>query len=455
MSQTLENADAVIDGYGQMLVTIFTQISLCYPMPDASRIPAHLQTLNRGLKHLTASFPWLAGHVIRESAAVGNTGVFKIAPLDQAPRMVVKDLSRDPAMPSLQDLRRAGYPMNALDEDVVAPRRTSSGQPGERIAEVFQLQATVIKGGLVLTLLGQHQCMDGVGQGQVMRLLSKACRGEEFTEEELRSGNRDPADAIPLLDESTWRPGPELKYNTVHPLPTGNAEERQTGVWCHFSFSKKSLLTLKRVATQGLPAATPYVSTDDALSALIWQSIVRARLPRLQEDSTVLFARSVDIRGHVDISATYPGFAQCMTYHDKFSIGQLVESPLGIVAADLRAAIAPETSTLAYDARSLATLVHRTPDKATVSLLGGDFDMTRDVMLNSWANQDAYYLDFGLGLGLPEAVRRPRFDAFQGLVYLLPKRPDGEVGAAVCLSEDDLQKLKDDRRFMQFARPVG
>ncbi|KAK8123022.1 hypothetical protein PG984_011692 [Apiospora sp. TS-2023a] len=438
-----------------MLVTIFTQISLCYPMPDASRLPAHIETLKRGLELLAASFPWLAGQVIREGVTAGTTGVFKIAPLDKAPRMVVKDLSSDPAMPSLKDLRRAGYPMNALDEDTVAPRRTSSGQPGETIAEVFQLQASLIKGGLILTFLGQHQCMDGVGQGQVMRLLSKACRGEGFTEEELRSGNRDPADAIPLLDENTWRPGPELKYNTVHSLPTGDTERRQTGVWCHFSFSKKSLLTLKGVATHGLPASTPYVSTDDALTALIWQSIMRARLPRLQEDSPALFARSVDIRGHVGISSTYPGFAQCMTYHDKFPIGQLVESPLGTVAADLRAAIAPETSTLAYDARSLATLVHRTPDKATLSLLGGKFDMTRDVMLNSWANQDAYHLDFGLGLGLPEAVRRPRFDAFQGLVYLLPKRPDGEIGAAVCLSEDDLQKLKEDHRFLQFARLVG
>ncbi|KAK8008226.1 trichothecene 3-O-acetyltransferase [Apiospora marii] len=455
MSQGAENVVTVIDGYGQMLVTIFTQISLCYHMPDASRLPTVVKTLQAGLERLAASFPWLAGQVICEGAAEGITGVFKIAPLDKTPRMVVKDLSKDSAIPSLEDLRRVGYPMNALDEDMVAPRRTSSGKPGETIAELFQLQVSVIQGGLILTFLGQHQCMDGVGQGQVMRLMSKACRGEGFTEQELRSGNRDPADEIPLLDESTWRRGPELKYNTVHPLPTGDTQRRENGVWCHFSFPPDSLLTLKRAATRRLPASTPYVSTDDVLSAFIWQSIMGARLPRLQGDSPALLARSVDIRGHVRISATYPGFAQCMTYHDKFSVGELVGSPLGTVAANLRAAIAPETSTLAYDARSLATLVSRTPDKSTVSLLGGDFDMTRDIMLNSWANQDAYHLDFGLGLGLPEAVRRPRFDAFQGLVYLLPKRPDGEIGVAVCLSEDDMQRLKGDVEFMKFASLVG
>lgn len=455
MSQAAENVNVVVDGYGQMLVTIFTQISLCYPMPDASRLSTIVETLQTALERLTDSFPWLAGQVICEGAAEGVTGVFKIAPLYKAPRVVAKDLSRDPATPPLEDLRRAGYPMNVIDEDMVAPRRTSSGRPGETTAEVFQLQASVIKGGLILTFLGQHQCMDGIGQGQVMRLFSKACQGEGFTEEELSTGNRDPAAAIQSLDEKTWRPGPELRYNMAHPLPTGEAEGRATGVWCHFSFSHDSLLNLKRIATQGLPASTPYVSTDDALSAFVWQSIMRARLPRLHGDSPVLFARSVDIRGYVGISSAYPGFAQCMTYHDKFSARQLVERPLGIVAADLRTAIAPATSTLAYDARSLATLVHSTPDKSKVSLLGGGFDMTRDVMLNSWANQDAYRLDFGCGLGLPEAVRRPRFDAFQGLVYLLPKRPDGEVGVAVCLSEEDLQRLEDDVRFKEFARQVG
>ncbi|KAK8093242.1 uncharacterized protein PG998_014643 [Apiospora kogelbergensis] len=112
-----------------------------------------------------------------------------------------------------------------------------------------------------------------------------------------------------------------------------------------------------------------------------------------------------------------------MTYHDQFSARELVESPLGVVAADLR----------------------------------GAFDMAggRGVMINSWAGLGAYSLHFGLGLGLPEAVRRPRFDAFQRLVYLLPKRPDGEFGVAVCLYENYLQRLKDDGELTKLATIVG
>ncbi|KAI0161589.1 putative trichothecene 3-O-acetyltransferase [Xylariaceae sp. FL1272] len=456
MSTALRPQNIVLDGYGQMLVTIFTQISLCYTVPDDFRLPTVIDKLQRGLEILADRFPWLAGQVICEGAGEGLTGVFQIAPLEATPRMYVKDLMDEVAMPSLQDLRRTGYPMNDLDEKLVAPRNTSSGRPGETIAEVFHLQVSMVKGGTIITFLGQHQCMDGVGQAQVMRLLSKACRGEEFTAEELKVGNRGQHQVMLSLNDDTWTPGMELRYNTVKPLSAQEPRKpRPNGVWCHFSFSAESLSSLKQAATRTLPATTSYISTDDALSAFVWKAIMRARRPRFQDQVLALLARSVDVRKFVGISVLHPGFAQCMTYHDTFTIQQLVQSSLGVIAANLRAAIAPETSSLAYDARSLATLVSRTPDKSTISLLGGDFDMTRDVMINSWVNQNAYELDFGLGLGTPGMVRRPRFDAFQGLVYLLPKRQDGEIGVSVCLGEEDILILRRDEEFVGLAKPVG
>ncbi|KAI1269667.1 putative trichothecene 3-O-acetyltransferase [Xylariaceae sp. FL1019] len=452
----LRPQEFVLDGYGQMLVTIFTQISLCYTVPDGFQISTVTDNLQRGLEILADHFPWLAGQVVREGVGEGSTGVFKITPLVATPRMYVKDMMDGVVMPSFQDLGRTGYPMNDLDEKLIAPRNTSSGWPGETVAEVFQLQVNMVKGGIIITFLGQHQCMDGVGQAQVIRLLSKACRGEEFTVEELEAGSRDQPEVMLSLNDDTWTQGPELRYNTVKPPSAKEAgTPRPNGVWCHFSFSAESLSCLKHAATRTLPTTTPYISTDDALSAFVWKAIMRARSPRLQGNERALLARAVDVRKFVGIATMHPGFAQCMTYHDTFTIQQLVQSSLGVVAADLRAAIAPETSSLAYDARSLATLVSRTPDKSTLSLLGGDFDMARDVMINSWVNQNAYELDFGLGLGTPDVVRRPRFDAFQGLVYLLPKRQDGEIGVAVCLSEEDMLRLREDGEFSVLGKPVG
>ncbi len=88
--------------------------------------------------------------------------------------------------------------MNTLDESIVAPRKTIPG-PSESTAEVFQLQATIIKGELVLSFLGQHQAMDGTGQAQVIHLFSKACRNESFTAEELSIGNLAAENVVLLL----------------------------------------------------------------------------------------------------------------------------------------------------------------------------------------------------------------------------------------------------------------
>jgi hypothetical protein len=41
------------------------------------------------------------------------------------------------------------------------------------------------------------------------------------------------------------------------------------------------------------------------------------------------------------------------------------------------------------------------------------------------------------------------------LMYLLPKRTDGEVVLCICLRADDLDALKEDSSFMSHARFIG
>ncbi|KAG2012817.1 hypothetical protein GB937_006903 [Aspergillus fischeri] len=62
-------------------------------------------------------------------------------------------------------------------------------------------------------------------------------------------------------------------------------------------------------------------------------------------------------------------------------------------------------------------------------------------MFSSWAEVNCYELDFNLGLGTPECVRRPRILPVEGLMYLLPKALDGEIALMVCLRDEDLERL--------------
>jgi trichothecene 3-O-acetyltransferase len=450
--------DITLDQFGQRLVTIFTQISFCFSASDNSQIEGICTVLEGGLDRLARSFPWLAGQVICEGATATSTGTFKIKPLDPRPRFVLKDLRDDPSLLSRDELKARGYPMKEFNEKVLAPRNTNSGRPGETVCEVFQLQATIIRGGLILTFLGQHQAMDGTGLAQVINLFHKACRGDRFKDEELRIGNLSPDNVIPLYGE-TWQPGPELEHNIVKddvsragPGSPRTIKPPESGVWCLFNVSAASIAEMKAEAAKMLDPYDRYVSTDDLITALVYQAITWTRWDEMEGTEDVYLARAVDLRRYLGLSPTHPGFVQSMTYA-KYEAQGLRRS-LTAVASMLREQIDPKTTELPYHGRSFATLISRINDKTRTSYIAG-FDMSKHVMISSWANQNSYFCDFGLGLGKPEAVRRPYFDSFPGLAYLLPKAPNGDIAVAVCLSAEHMEKLIKEDDFTRYATFVG
>lgn len=445
----MPEVDLCLDILGQQpFLKIYTQICFCFPMAEDVSHSAIINTLTNGLERLTASFLWIAGQVVNEGASEDSTGVFKIKPLERIPRLVVKDLRSDSSMPTMDALRQAEFPMSMLDEELICPCRTIP-LPGTLDGlPVFLVQANFVTGGLLLSLVAEHGAMDMTGQGQIIRLLSKACRDEPFTAEEVSTGNRARHDIIPLLDDS-YEPGPELSHQIMNfstpPAPPAKS------TWAYFSFQASSLATLKSLAMETVPSG--YVSTDDALTAFIWQSVARARLPRLDPETESTFARAVDVRRFLGIPHSYPGLIQNMTYHTS-ALQKLVQEPLGIVASRLRAAVDPETSALGYNSHALATFLNRTLDK-TIFSFSATLDLSTDMMLSSWARVDCYDLDFGLGLGNPEAVRRPRFDPFESLMYLMPKTPHGEITAAICLRDEDMEILRADEEFTRYGRFIG
>ncbi|OBT51098.1 hypothetical protein VE04_09671, partial [Pseudogymnoascus sp. 24MN13] len=413
-SAIVTDVDVCLDIFGQQpRLNIHTQICLCFPLPDASAQSR------------------VTSQVIGEGSGDGNTGVFKIKALGNIPRLVVKDLRNDPLAPTMQALRQANFPMKKLDESVIAPRNTFPGtdvaEESESNSPVFLLQANFIVGGLVLTFLGQHQTMDITGQGQVMHLLSKACHNEQFTSDELSSGNLERRNVIPLLD--SYQQGPELASHLVKPIPgTGGSTQTPVAppprcVWASFVLSPASLAALKSIALETRSPGSSYVSTDDALSAF-----------------------RLDARRYVDVPATYTGIVQNMTY-TTYQLRKLVALPLGEIASALRVALDLKTTILPFHTRALATYLHSQADKSMVSP-ASSIDLSVDVMLSSWAKTDCYSLNFNLGLGFPEAVRRPRFAPLQSFVYFMPRACDGEIAVAMCLREEDMEQLRVDEEFV-------
>ncbi|KAK0645404.1 transferase family-domain-containing protein [Cercophora newfieldiana] len=438
---------------------IYTQLCLCYSLPndsDATR-QAAADALSRGLKTLAQRIPWTAGRIIHEpSNEAGNSGIYKIVPWHDAPPFVIRDLRGDPSAPKMEVLQQRNFPMELLDEGLVAPYMTiPGGTAGAKMDEptaVFAVQMNHIEGGIFLTIVSQHQVMDLAGQMQVMRMLDRACRGEEIPEEEVEIANRDRSEIIPPVADVEAEPVEQLSRQTVKPAPPLSAEP-VSSVWASFSFSKASLAALKATALK--TATTQKISTDDALTAFIWQSITCARYKRLRHEpnTTCTLGRAVDSRRYLDIPPSYPGLLNNMVYHTH-SIQETIDMPLGVFASELRTAVDPGTSQIGRYTRALAALLDRTPNKGLISM-GANINPSQDFMLSSWAGADCYGLDFGMGLGLPVAVRRPRFYPVEGLGYLSPKHPTGEIVLAVCLREDDMQALRGDTEWTRHAVWVG
>lgn len=136
------------------------------------------------------------------------------------------------------------------------------------------------------------------------------------------------------------------------------------------------------------------------------------------------------------------------SYHTS-AIQHKIAEPLGSVASQLRAAIDPPSSII-YNTRAYATMLHRSPDKTAFSFLKG-LDLAADLLITSWVKLNSYDLDFNLGLGKPMAVRRGRFPPVEGLVFLLPKILYGEIAVGLCLRNDDMERLKIDDMFAEYA----
>lgn len=419
-----------------MLRMMYTHLSYIFPLadsPSTESTESVMQTLSAGLNRLSSSFPWIAGQVTQEIVAFEKTPVLQT---ETRPDL------------SLDAFREAHWSMRLLDPDVYAPRLSAPGQPPKPTdpAPVFMVKATFITGGVVLTFSANHAAMDMTGQVTMIRLLSKACHGQDFTDDELRSTNRSLADGISLFEDKT---DDELKAE-IHeqmardaPLDAGIASPQQPPklAWAYFVADGPSLVALKARAEP----TTSFVSTDDALTALLWKIITQAR--GLDSSTESLLGRAVDVREALGVAKEYPGMFQNMAF-SKLKVQQLASLSLGEIASLLRGQLDP--GKVDHSMRSIMTLMSRHPAESPILQY---LRTSQDVLVTSWAKMDCYSDDFSLGLGTPVRVLRPRLPPIgEGWVNFMPKTKEGSIMFSVCLKETDMANLRADEQFAEFAK---
>lgn len=469
--------DVELDIFGAKLgMNIYTQLTWCFSItgkPDQER---YVDVIQRGLARLSAAVPWITGSVLVEGAHDGLPGTAKIRlPISSSQdgnphatvRLVVSRFEEDSEL-AMEKLIDHGFPMTMLHEDKLAPCRTLP-QPDDESAKaqteaewlVFLLQMTFVRGGVLLTFVGHHAAMDMTCQGELIRLLDKACRDESFSEHELEIVNCDRANLIPTIQNDMDTKAvlkDQLIEASIPKTEDGATEVKKeaanpaTCSWQYFNFKASALEAIKKLASEGITGEGAYISTDDALTSFIWQSITRIRsthLP-LKQASTSL-ARAVDARRYLNLDSATPGLIQDMTYHT-FPITSLLNQPLSTTALSLRKAVDPSTSDIALRTKALAThLSRRSPSQKNDISFTANLDFEKDLALSSWTKVKGYDFEFGLGLGRPVAVRRPAFTPVEGLIYFMPRDDEGGIAVAICVKDGELEGLKSDERWKEFA----
>lgn len=502
------------DLLGSITPNLYTPLLWAYEMDSKYRNDI-IQTLSKGLEVLSEACPYLAAQINVE----GNLIEYK----KHIP-LLVKDFRED-EFPNLDALKTASFPVQQLEGSKLLPLAGLPSSLEGTTRPVLVVQANFIEKGLLLCIAGEHTVMDGAGLAFVLSLFDKTCRGEPIRPEEAAMCNMSRTEPVaPFPNVESFVPGEELRNLTPG---KGSIELRTDGgacdskvvsedssasttnsgsntiaantssceaagskiAWNVFRVSTESQKALKETVTAALPLSTDvknplFVSTNDVVTAFLWQAIMRVRSKRglfsqAQKQGgpslpATTFCRAVDMRGFMGLPPTYPGNMALHTY-TTISLNQLLSinndseseqasvlHAVGDAAVALRKDLGDKDG-LIHQMRSLVTLLlqHKVYKGGKMGTGVGIYPGanlklgTRDLILSSWASMRVSELTFGLACGTSLAVRRPLFMPLEGLLYILPLQANGAMDLLFSLSEVDLQGLREDTIFCKYAAWIG
>lgn len=317
-------------------------------------------------------------------------------------------------------------------------------------------QANFIEGGLLLTVGVHHSVCDTLALHLIVNTWSRntaAASGssKSFTTYDARSNDRgllmEGMPGANLADFPEYTPRYSANISTKQ-IPAMDLEMPPFAARI-FRFSLESLASLK--------AAAAAFSTNDALSAFIWQrmTLARTRSGILATDSssgeeTSSLAYAVNIRNRMSppLLPTYLGNASMASMTERLAVSTLTsDTALSQAAAVLR--------------KSMDGFSNPSRVPLTIGLLSSRPDPTDlkfaynaifgpDIFITSWAGLNVYGSDWG-ALGTVDALRIPG-EVEDGIVIILPRLKDGGLEVSIGLRPEAMEKLLEDEEFAKVAQ---
>lgn len=470
-----ENGDEIfqLSDTGHMITSMWVWLVEIFELPETADRTQVTANLVQGLQRALGDYPELTGTMHFDNQA--RRTVIK-RPEGASASLHIKDATAaEDQIPSFAWYDERDYPVHRLEIAQLIPAEAASfpmviaedlDTPGPVVAA---FQATFIKGGVIIGSAMSHQVIDGLGWDAFMATWA-AYSKEATTGEPARLDPDIPphtlfsAETPPAHDEWEALRGkyPVMKYNTAPPPPPPADFVPPAVKTRVFHFPRSRLAALKAECSAGLPAGE-FISTYDAVVALWWRAMLRAKQPLLKYDGAAatrtILAVNLRKRAGRPVSSRYIGSSVALPHSEQVTVAQ---------------ALGPRGSALPLLARTVRSGTNQvTPEyiqgqmkwaAGAPDLRYNELDMPwflgRDCMTFSWHDMHPYDAhDFGFGL--PSGFRWPQM-SFESFFFLLPTRahldgkgPDEGMEATMGIEESCFPRLENDEELLMYCEQRG
>jgi Transferase family len=455
----------------QCTYRIYTRIVLSFPLPPSPDQDVCIRVLRHGLEKLANEIPITTSQVsLSPDGEISGWMEIRPNPLG-AVDLKVKDFTASDSpwvFESYDSLDAKRFPSSLLDPAILAP--TPILPDPKTPTPVMAAQANFIPGGLLLCVAIHHSVTDGVGMAAILRTWAKWCQRGPDSRDTYQTGLRFVLDRSRLLKGSAEvkeSGHPEYKIvdlsQSQAPKPESRIEPPKTEQSI-FYFSAESLTLLKQKLSNALPIVNggtpkPWISTSDALTALLWGSVTRARVPRLKDtlmrdpETKTHICVAVDGRKRLDPPLPPEYIGNCIM------LGYMTASLSTLTSATSP----PILSRVALSIRDCVTQVDNDHILSAITYIESAADVRSvvpsinarfgtDWVMTSWAEWGLMDVDWGNAVGgRPTSVRIPKHP-LDGYCIVYPRLLDGGLEVLVWLEQGDMERLKDDPVLGEFGK---
>ncbi|KAK2605382.1 hypothetical protein N8I77_008221 [Diaporthe amygdali] len=444
-----------------------------FELPADYNLDEVTQVLRDGWEATCRRLPVLKGEVVADPDAKQG-GAIKIQLLDEKERLehiqpiTVNDLRSPEAYPlTFSELKERHFPVSAFDPEIFT-RRYTWPSPGDRLP-IMLMQLNFIRGGLILNWNPFHMIGDGTTFFTWTAIWAEECRraqGLHIPEPlELRQSIvSDRRHAINPQSPSSGKSG-RLEDHPQYVLLTDPAKQLAKVLTSEghlgqiFYFSKESLEQLKKdVYPQNpRPGEPTYISTNDALTALAWRSIMAAQYPleKIKGDEVSVFNMAIDgrlrIQPPID-EGTLGSFVEFIEV--KMPLRRMLETnSVAKIALLIRKAIVNmDEAFQGTFTNDMIKLINNLEDARFLSPSAFLDCPGLSCSQTSWAKFELYGLQWGPLLGdRIKAIRSPSNGILNGMQIMMPELPDGGREMLCGINEEDLPSLIADPIWRNYA----